>query len=122
MRLLLIILILSLSGCGRSTPLQSRGKPVTHWLESLQDRDASVRKKAVVALGHVGDADPAAIPAVMGAVKDKEAVVRRQAVLALLNLGARAKEAEAVLTEAQTDRDAQVRAYALKALERIQAK
>jgi HEAT repeat protein len=120
MRLAVVLIVLMLvGGCGRREPLLSHGRPVTYWLEKLQDRDAKERKKAVKALGHVGAADPAAIPAVIAAVKDRDAVVRREAVLALLNAGA--KEAMPALTEAQKDSDAQVRAYAAKALEKIQA-
>jgi HEAT repeat protein len=113
-----VLVLLLVGGCGRKEPLLSHGRPVTYWLEKLQDRDARERKKAVVALGHVGAADPEAIPAVIGAVKDRDAVVRREAVLALLN--ANARDALPALTEAQKDRDPQVRAYAAKALERIQ--
>jgi HEAT repeat protein len=115
---MLIALVLA-GGCGRTGPLVSHGKPVSYWVEKLQDRDAKERKKAVVALGHVGSADPAAIPAVIGAVKDTDATVRREAVLALLNLGSSAQEAVPALTAAQKDRDPQVRTYAAKALERI---
>jgi HEAT repeat protein len=114
---LLGLLVLA-SGCGRTEPLTSHGRPVSYWLEQLHDRDAKARRKAVVALGHVGAADPAAIPAVIGAVRDQDAGVRREAVVALLNAGAR--EAIPALTEARHDRDPQVRAYAAKALERIQ--
>jgi HEAT repeat protein len=109
-----------LAGCGGTEPLVSHGKPVSSWVEALRDRDARVRKKAVVALGHVGTADPAALPALIGAVKDRDLEVRRAAVLALLNLGPQAREAVPVLTEAQKDADARVRSYAVKALQRIE--
>jgi HEAT repeat protein len=121
MRFAVVVLMLAVaSGCGRKGPLLSHGQPVAYWLEKAHDRDAKVRRKAVVALGHVGSADHAAIPAVIGAVKDPDAGVRREAVLALLNLGSGAREAVPSLTEAQKDRDPQARAYAAKALERIQ--
>jgi HEAT repeat protein len=113
-----LMMVMLVGGCGRREPLLSHGRPVSYWLEKVHDRDARERKKAVVALGHVGAADSAAIPAVVGAVKDKDAVVRRQAVLALLN--ANVRDAVPALTEAQNDSDPQVRAYAAKALERIQ--
>jgi HEAT repeat protein len=114
----LLGLLVFVVGCGRTEPLTSHGRPVTYWLAQLHDRDAKARRKAVVALGHVGAADPTAIPAVIDATKDKDPVVRREAILALLNAGA--KEAVPALTEARNDRDPQVRAYATKALERIQ--
>jgi HEAT repeat protein len=111
-------LLVFVGGCGRTEPLMSHGRPVSYWLEQLHDRDAKARRKAVVALGHVGAADPAAIPAVIGAMKDKDPGVRREAIVALLN--ARAQESIPALTEARNDRDPQVRAYSAKALERIQ--
>src|SRR5262245_35577210 len=94
-----------LNGCGSKAPLTAHGKPVSHWVWALQDPDPKVRQKAVVALGHVGTADPAAIPAVTGAVKDRDAGVRRAAVLALLAIGPEARDALPALTEAQKDRD-----------------
>jgi HEAT repeat protein len=113
-------LIIVVTGCAKKEPLLSHGQPVTHWLHAVHDPDPKVRKKAIVALGHVGAADPAAISAVIEAVKDPDPTVRAEAVLALLNLGPVAKEAVPALTEAQSDKDAKVREYAGKALERIQ--
>src|SRR5438876_1147014 len=83
--------------------------------------DAKSRKKAVANLGHVGKADPAAIPALIGALKDRDAAVRDTAVLALLNLGPDAFDGTDALAKiAQHDPDATVRAHATKALARIQ--
>jgi HEAT repeat protein len=115
-------MIVVIAGCAKKEPLLSHGQPVSHWLQAVHDPDPKTRKKAVVALGHVGSADPAAIPAVIEAVKDPDASVRSEAVLALLNLGPDAKEAVPALTEAQSDKDAKVREYAGKALERIQGR
>src|SRR6516165_4122980 len=99
-------------GCGKREPVISHGQPVSHWLEALNDPNAQARKKAVTALGHVGAADPEAIPAVIRAVKDPDAIVRTEAVLALLNLGPAAKDAVPALEQARTDRDPKVRDYA----------
>ena len=109
------------AGCGTSeAPLTAGGKPVAYWLDELKKPDPKARKKAVRELGHVGTADPAAIPAVVGAVKDRDAAVRREAVLALLNLGPAAKDAAAALSEAAAkDPDPGVRKDAAKALERV---
>jgi HEAT repeat protein len=119
-----VVLLLGLTvlapGCGKREPVISHGQPVSHWLQAIHDPDVKTRKKAVVALGHVGKTDPAAIPAVIEAVKDADASVRAEAVLALLNIGPDAKDAVPALTEAQEDKDASVRSYAAKALERIQ--
>jgi HEAT repeat protein len=113
-------LVLGLAGCGSSEPLLSHGKPVDHWLQELKNPDVKARKKAVVALGHVGTSDDRAIPALIDAVKDKDAQVRSEAVLALMNLGPQARDAIPALQEAERDRDATVRSQATKALARIQ--
>jgi hypothetical protein len=109
-----------LAGCGKQQePLLSHGKPVAYWLDELKKSDATARKKAVKALGHVGKADPEALRALIGAVKDRDASVRDQAVLALLNIGPAVKAAVPVLTEAEHDQDVTVRSHATKALEII---
>jgi HEAT repeat protein len=89
-------------------------------LEELSKPDARALKKAVLALGHVGTADPAAIPALIGAVKDRDATVRSQAILALLNIGPDAKDALPVLNDVVKDTDPMVRSYAAKPVQRIQ--
>jgi HEAT repeat protein len=116
-----VCILVLLAGCGKkSGTILSHGKPVSYWIEALNASDAKERKKAVEALGHVGPADSAVIPALAGAVKDRDAAVRAQAVLALLNIGPDAKEAIPVLIEAQTDKDSKVREYAGKAIKRIE--
>jgi HEAT repeat protein len=116
----IVIVCLLFAGCAKKEPLTAHGKPVAHWLQALQDPDPAVRKKAVVALGHVGGADPAALPALADAVKDRDAGVRAEAVLALLNLGPAARDAVPALEQARSDRDPKVRSYAEKALKRVQ--
>jgi HEAT repeat protein len=120
--LLALFLVMFLVGCNRnSEPVVAHGKPVAHWLEELQQPDPKARKKAVGALGAIGKADPASIPALIGVVKnDQDAMVRDQAVLALLNIGPDAKDAIPQLSEAEAkDPDATVRSHATKALEKI---
>jgi HEAT repeat protein len=119
--LLPLVLVVALAaGCGQGKqPLLSHGQTVGHWVETLKDRDPAKRKKAVTALGHVGTADPAAIPAVTEALRDPHPRVRAEAALGLLNIGPPAKDAVPALQEAQKDKDATVRSYAQKALERI---
>jgi HEAT repeat protein len=120
--LLAIPLAILLAGCDRKQePLVSHGKSVSHWLQELAKANPKARKKAVSALGHVGTADAAVIPALIDAVKDRDAAVRNEAVLALLNIGPDAEAAIPVLTQAQSDKDATVRAHATKAIQRIQA-
>jgi HEAT repeat protein len=118
--LLLLTLALLLPGCGRKAPLLAHGKPVGHWVNALRDPDPRVRRKAVTALGHVGPADPAALPALSGALKDPDPSVRARVVLALLNLGRAARPAAPALEEARHDSSPQVREYAGLALKRIQ--
>jgi HEAT repeat protein len=108
-------------GCREQGPLLTHGEPVSYWIAALKQPDPRARKKAVTALGHVGTADAAVLPALIGAVRDRDALVRREAVLTLLNLGPNAQDAVPALTEAQRDKDARVRDYAGKALERVQA-
>jgi HEAT repeat protein len=120
MRQMLFVVIVAVAGCGQVAPTQVGGKPVSHWVQALQDRDPRVRKKAVDKLGNVGTADPAVVPALIAAVKDRDAGVRAEAVLRLLQLGPAARDAVPALTEAQKDRDPTVRAHAARALQRIQ--
>src|SRR5262249_17918136 len=100
-KVLIVALAFSLAGCARKGPVVSHGQPVDPWVAQLKSPDAKARKKAVVALGHAGPADPAAVPALAGAVKDADPAVRAQAILAILNIGPQAKEALPALEEAQ---------------------
>jgi hypothetical protein len=112
-------LVVLLAGCGNTPTTLVHGKPVSYWVRALHDSDVRLRKRAVAALGNVGPADPAAIPALIEAVSDRNAKVRSEAILTLLKLGPAAKDAIPILTQAQKDPDAQVRMYATKAQERI---
>jgi HEAT repeat protein len=112
-----------LSGCGPSLPTLAGGKPVSYWIEALQDPDAKVRKNAVFKLGNVGPADAAVFPALREALKDPDARVRREAILGLMKYGPGAQEAVPILIELQRDdRDAQVRSCAARALEKLRDK
>ncbi len=123
-RALLIGLLLSAAGCIRpSEPMLAGGKPVQHWLDALHRPVAKVRKEAVAKLGNVSDADPAAFPAVLQALRDNEATVRREAIVALLKFDQHAEEAIPELSELRAhDPDATVRKFAQKALRKLQTK
>ena len=119
--LLLAVLPVGLAGCSSkpAAPLTAGGEPVSHWLEEAKKPGAKSRKKAIRELGHIGKADPAAIPAVIAALKDPDATVRTEAALSLLNLGPDAADAVPALTEATRDPDIRVRESAEKALVKI---
>lgn len=122
MMIALCAVVVLLSGCGQQAPITSHGKPVSHWLDAMKSPNPTVRKEAVTALGHVGTADPAALPALIKAVEDSDARIRAEAVLALLNIGPPAKEALPALEKARKDRDKKVQRYAARAIERIEGK
>jgi HEAT repeat protein len=110
------------AGCQRQsapTELYFSGEPVSHWLEAVKSPDPKARKKAVDVLGNVGPADPAVLPALIGAMKDKDAQVRDAAVLAVSKMGPVAVTAEPALREAAKDPNPTVRGHAAAALERV---
>jgi HEAT repeat protein len=114
-RILLVVLLISLCGCGAAQPTMAGGK----WALALRDPNAQVRKKAAFTLGNIGPSDPMALPALMGALKDADAGVRCEVILALLKHGPAAREAVPLLSELQQDEDGQVRDYAARALHKF---
>src|SRR6266496_2558431 len=106
-------------GCGtQRTPLTG-GKPVSHWVQALHDRQAKVRKEAVFKLGNAGTADAAVLPALIGALQDNDSRVRSEAIMALAKSGSDLKETSAALARAKSsDRDPHVRNLAGKALKK----
>jgi HEAT repeat protein len=116
-----LVLGVLVAGCGPAAPPLAGGKPVAFWVEALADRDAGLRRQAVLKLGNVGPSDAAVYPALLGALKDPATAVRCEAILALLKFGPGAKEAMPALADLQQhDRDAKVRTYARKALAKLQ--
>jgi HEAT repeat protein len=117
-RILLIVLLIALSGCGGAPPKMAGDK----WAEALRDPSAQVRRKAAFTLGNIGLSDPAALPALIGALRDPDAGVRREAILALSKGGAAVKAAVPALQDLRRhDPDPGVRNYAGRAVEKIQA-
>lgn len=115
-RILFVVLLISLCGCGKAPPAMAGGK----WADALRDHDVKVRKKAAFTLGNIGPSDPAVLPALTGALKDADAGVRCEAVLALVKYGPGAREAIPGLAEVrQNDRDPRARSYAARALEKL---
>jgi HEAT repeat protein len=74
-------------------------------LDSLKEKDATVRINALVVLGRIGAGARTAVPDMIAALKDKEEDVRLEAVLALGQLGPAAKSAiPALLSSVQGDK------------------
>ncbi len=114
--LVVVILSISLGGCGGAQPTMAGSK----WAQALRNPDVKLRKKAVFTLGNIGPSDPATLPALLQALEDVDPGVRCEAIVALLKFGPDAKEAIPALTNVQRhDRDARVRSYATKALETL---
>jgi HEAT repeat protein len=118
----LVLLVIVVCGCAKGQPLLAGGKPVSHWVQALDDPDPKVRKTAATKLGNVGTADAAALPALIKALKDKDANVRLEVILALVKFGPEARAACPALEEIQrNDANAQVRGYATRALEKLRS-
>jgi HEAT repeat protein len=116
----LVLLVIVVCGCNKGQPPLAGGKPVSHWVQALDDPDPKVRKTAAAKLGNVGTADAAALPALIKALKDKDAIVRSEVILALVKFGPEARAACPALEEVQrNDANAKVRDYAAKALEKL---
>ena len=112
----------TVSGCGRDErgPLLAGGREVSSWVADLSDPNPQVRRQAVLKLGNVGDADPAAADGLAMALRDSDALVRRDAVHAVVKLK---QPTEATLARLQemnrTDPDATVRDFARRALAKL---
>jgi HEAT repeat protein len=115
-----MLLLGILFGCAKE-PSLAGGKPVSYWVDALKDDpDPHVRKTAAHKLGNVGQSNPAAFPALLGALHDPDASVRAEAILAVTKFGSSATEAVPILTDlAKDDPDEQVRDYAGKALAKL---
>lgn len=115
-RILVVLLFITLSGCGAKHP-KLAGR---QWASALGSHDVKLRKKAAFTLGNIGPSDPAVLPALMRALRDTDPGVRCQVILALLKCRPFAEEALPELTQVQNkDRDPKVRAYATEALKRM---
>jgi hypothetical protein len=116
------LIVFALAGCGQTHPTLAGGKPVSFWVESLQSSDAQLRQKAVDKLGNVGNSDPQAFPAVIGALRDADPAVRQAAVRAVPKFGTPAREAVAALKEIESsDADPEIRAEAAAVRQALEA-
>ena len=82
---------------------------VARLITDLKNRDAMVRRVAVVTLGGIGPRAKEAIPALIAALKDDDPGVRQTAAGALGGIGPEAKEAIPALISALKDGDPGVR-------------
>jgi len=115
-RIALLLLLITVSGCGREQPKMAGSK----WADLLHVNDTRVRRRAVFTLGNIGPSDPAVLPALIVALKDRDASVRREAILALAKYGPGAREALSALRQIErNDPDAQVRAYSAQARQKL---
>jgi HEAT repeat protein len=117
--LLFISLTESSSAQGQPTAEKQKeavyqGKTVSQWVEALKDK--RLRFGAANALVRIG---PAAVPALIEALKDKDRNVRRAAALALGKIGPATKDAVPALIEALKDKESYVRSAAAWALGKI---
>jgi HEAT repeat protein len=98
-------------------PMLAGGREVKSWVAAAHDPKPQVRRQAVLKLGNVGDADPAAAQALAEALRDADALVRRVAVLAVAKLS---KPGAAILAQlrvmSERERDLLVREHAKKAI------
>jgi HEAT repeat protein len=113
-----VVLALILSGCAKKPPMQSGGRTAAYWAEALHEDDVEQRLKAAKKLGPLVLIDPAALPALLGALKDDEPEVRAAAARSL-GTYTRPKAAEVLpaLREVQErDKDPEVRESAAAAI------
>jgi hypothetical protein len=92
------------------------GRPLSSWVADLKADAPSTRNAAAYAIGGMGPAAKAAVPALIEALKDPEPTVRFPVCIALREIGPEAKNAVPALTEALDDRSDDVAAMARKAL------
>ena len=111
-----------IAGCRRDDrgPLLAGGREVKSWVAALNDPRPAVRRQAVLKLGNVGDADPAAAVGVASALHDPDKTVRRDAVHAIVKFVQPAAETLDRLREmSRSDPDLTVRDFAGKALAKL---
>ena len=119
--IVILLVVVSVSGCSQAPAITAGGKPIEFWFESLKSHDAKLRKKAVAKLCSVGTENPAVFPALVGALKDPDADVRCAAVVALANIGPAGRYAISVLDEVRRkDRNARVRNHAARVVASLQ--
>lgn len=96
------------------------GRPLSSWIADLKAAAPATRNAAAYAIGGMGPAAKAAVPALVEALKDdSDPAVRFPVCIALREIGPDAKEAVPALTEALDDRNDDIAAMARKAIKAI---
>ena len=97
-----------------------QGRPLSAWIADLKAAAPATRNAAAYAIGGIGPAAGAAVPALVEALKeDNSATVRYPVCVALREIGPAAKDAVPALTEALDDRNDEIAAMARKAIRAI---
>jgi hypothetical protein len=115
----LLIGLVTISGCSRDErgPILAGGREVKSWVAELVDPNPQVRRRAVLKLGNVGNADPGVAEGLALALRDTDTIVRRDAVRAVAKLTPPSAAIIAELrTMKETDGDSLVRDYAQRAI------
>lgn len=94
-------------------------RTLSSWVKDLKADAPYTRNQAAYAIGGMGPAARAAVPALIEALTDPEPVVRFPVCIALREIGPDAKEAVPALMLALDDRNDDVAAMARKALIKI---
>jgi HEAT repeat protein len=117
----MLLLAFVLAGCAKKEPMRSGGRTASYWAEVLQQDDIDLRRKAAKKLGPLVLLDPAAMPALLGALKDEDPEVRAKAALSLGTYsGSRAPEVLPALREVQeNDVELEVREAAAAAIAKL---
>lgn len=102
---------------GKKAPEPSfNGRPLSAWVADLKAPAPYTRNAAAYAIGGMGSAATAAVPALIVALKDEQPTVRYPVCIALREIGPTAKEAVPALTQVLDDRNDDVAAMARKAI------
>jgi HEAT repeat protein len=114
-------LLTATSGCSHEEPdFLAGGREVESWITALHDSNPLVRREAVMKLGNVGDADPAAAEGLTEALRDSDVQVRRAAVFAVVKLE---EPGEAITSQLEimrrNDSEPGIREVAGKALKKL---
>jgi HEAT repeat protein len=101
--------------------VDSQGKKVLlSLLELLKERDATIRRAAVAALGHLGPVAKRVLPQIQTALKDSSEEVRLEAALSLWRITGKKDESMLTLKNLYRDGRGGKRVEALKAMRQIE--